>query len=139
MFSWNVNISLFRGRASAVVDHWIVAHRSTPKKYQRVLNSEILPSPSAGYTFLNTPQKLAILHTLEHTARIHDVKFAKRVDGTGEVLLVAAEDKTTTVYEVHPDASILLRPTARLVGHGNRYDLDLHRRSPTQLRQRQGT
>ncbi|KAI0251415.1 WD40-repeat-containing domain protein [Lactifluus subvellereus] len=64
--------------------------------------------------------ELANLHTLEHTARIHDVKFAQRVDGTGEVVLVAAEDKTTTVYEVHPDASTLLRPAARLVGHGNR-------------------
>jgi len=64
--------------------------------------------------------ELANLHTLEHTARIHDVKFAQRVDGTGEVVLVAAEDKTTTVYEVHPDASTLLSPVARLVGHGNR-------------------
>ncbi|KAH9981013.1 WD40-repeat-containing domain protein [Lactifluus volemus] len=64
--------------------------------------------------------ELAILHTLEHSARIHDVKFAQKVDGSGEVVFVAAEDRTTTVYGVHPDSSTLLRPTARLVGHGNR-------------------
>jgi protein MAK11 len=64
------------------------------------------------------------LHTLEHTARIHDVKFAQRVDGTGEVVLVAAEDKTTTVYEVHPGANTLLHPIACLIGHNNRYGPD---------------
>jgi protein MAK11 len=63
---------------------------------------------------------LALLHTLEHASRIHDVKFAQRVDGEGEVVLVAAEDKKTTVYEVNPDSGTFLRAIAYLVGHGNR-------------------
>ncbi|KAI0295403.1 WD40-repeat-containing domain protein [Multifurca ochricompacta] len=64
--------------------------------------------------------ELATLYTLEHTSRIHDVKFAKKVDGS-EIVLVAAEDKKTTVYEVIVDTGTLLRPTAHLIGHGNRY------------------
>lgn len=71
--------------------------------------------------FLTFLQDLALLHTLEHSSRIHDVKFAQRVDGGGEVILVAAEDKKTTVYEVSPDSGTFLRAIAYLVGHGNRY------------------
>ncbi|KAN0126332.1 WD40-repeat-containing domain protein [Lactarius tabidus] len=63
---------------------------------------------------------LALLHTLEHSSRIHDVKFAQRVDGEGEVVLVAAEDKKTTVYEVSPNSGTFLHAIAYLVGHGNR-------------------
>ena len=71
--------------------------------------------------FLTFLQDLALLHTLEHSSRIHDVKFAQRVDGGGEVILVAAEDKKTTVCEVSPDSGTFLRAIAYLVGHGNRY------------------
>jgi len=75
--------------------------------------------PSA-HPCLTPPQELTVLHTLEHASRIHDVKFVQRVDGGGEVLLVAAENKTTTVYEVSSDTDIILRPIAHLVGHRNR-------------------
>jgi protein MAK11 len=71
--------------------------------------------------FLISLKDLALLHTLEHSSRIHDVKFAQRVDGEGEVVLVAAEDKKTTVYEVSPDSGTFLHAIAYLVGHGNRY------------------
>ncbi|KAF8489911.1 WD40-repeat-containing domain protein [Russula emetica] len=64
--------------------------------------------------------ELAALYTLEHASRIHDVKFVQRVDGEGEVLLVAAEDKKTTVYEVHPNIHTIMHPVAYLVGHKNR-------------------
>jgi len=65
---------------------------------------------------------LEVLHTLEHGSRIHDVKFVRRVGGGGEVLLVAAEDKMTTGYEVsfNTDAILPPRPITRLIGHGNR-------------------
>ncbi|KAI9440753.1 WD40-repeat-containing domain protein [Lactarius indigo] len=63
---------------------------------------------------------LTLLHTMEHASRIHDVKFAQRIDGKGEVVLVAAEDKNTTVYELSPDSGAFLRAIAHLVGHGNR-------------------
>jgi protein MAK11 len=65
-------------------------------------------------------QELEVLYTLEHGSRIHDVKFVGRVGGGGEVLLVAAEDKRTTVYEVAPNSDAILRPVAYLVGHRNR-------------------
>jgi protein MAK11 len=64
------------------------------------------------------------LYTLEHASRIHDVKFAQRVDREGEVLFVAAEDKKTTVYEIFLDTDTVLRPIAYLVGHKNRYVAD---------------
>ncbi|KAH9987501.1 WD40-repeat-containing domain protein [Russula vinacea] len=63
---------------------------------------------------------LAILYTLEHSSRIHDVKFTQRVDREGEVLFVAAEDKQTTAYEIFLDTDTVLRPIAYLVGHKNR-------------------
>jgi len=66
--------------------------------------------------------ELEILHTLEHASRIHDVKFVQRVGGGGEVVLIAAEDKKTTVYEVSSNSEndLRLRPAAYLIGHGNR-------------------
>jgi protein MAK11 len=75
---------------------------------------------SFDYPILTSHQELAALYTLEHASRIHDVKFVQRVDGEGEVLLVAAEDKKTTVYEVHPDIHTIMHPVAYLVGHKNR-------------------
>jgi protein MAK11 len=102
-----------------VVDYGIAADRSEPKNYQRLLNGEVLliflPCPC-----LTLSQDLKVLHTLDHAYRIHDVKFTQRVSGGGELLLVAAEDKKTTVYEVSPDTETILRPIAYLVGHGNR-------------------
>jgi protein MAK11 len=77
-------------------------------------------TPSA-HPRLTPPQELTVLHTVEHGSRIHDVKFVQRVGGEGELLLVAAENKTTTVYEVSSDADVILRPIAHLVGHRNRY------------------
>jgi protein MAK11 len=75
---------------------------------------------SFDYPCLTLHQELAALYTLEHASRIHDVKFVQRVDGEGEVLLVAAEDKKTTVYEVHSDIHTIMHPVAYLVGHKNR-------------------
>jgi protein MAK11 len=73
------------------------------------------------------------VHTLEHSSRIHDVKFAQRVDGQGEVVLVAAEDKRTTVYEVSSDSGAFVRAIAYLVGHGNRYVHRVSQRCPAQM------
>ncbi|KAI0057215.1 WD40 repeat-like protein [Artomyces pyxidatus] len=60
------------------------------------------------------------LHTLTHTARIHDVKFVQRVGGDGEVLLVAGEDKNVTAYAIDSDPTVAPVPIAKFVGHGNR-------------------
>jgi len=76
--------------------------------------------PFYSSPFLRSRQELEVLHTLEHRSRIHDVKFVRRVDDGGEVLLVVPEDKRTTVYGVPPNSDIILCPVAHLVGHGSR-------------------
>ncbi|KAI0272756.1 WD40-repeat-containing domain protein [Gloeopeniophorella convolvens] len=63
---------------------------------------------------------LALLHALEHPSRIHDVKFVQRAEGIHEVLLVAAEDKKVTAYDISPDTDVPLRVIAHFVGHSNR-------------------
>lgn len=63
---------------------------------------------------------MKLLHTITHPSRIHDVHFTKRVNGDGELLLVAAENKLVTIYDV---PSIPEQPPTvigELVGHQNR-------------------
>ncbi|KAL9713418.1 Protein mak11 [Leucoagaricus gongylophorus] len=69
----------------------------------------------------NTEMKL--LHTIHHPSRVHDVKFCKRVSGEeGEILLVGAEDKKLSVYDIHlENASAPPTIIAHMVGHDNRY------------------
>ncbi|KAF8579944.1 WD40 repeat-like protein [Ramaria rubella] len=65
---------------------------------------------------------MALLHTITHTSRVHDVKFFRpvEVEGQPEFLLVAAEDKKVTVYELSSDVDIPPKIIAELVGHTNR-------------------
>ncbi|PPQ98044.1 hypothetical protein CVT26_003039 [Gymnopilus dilepis] len=58
------------------------------------------------------------LFTITHPSRIHDAKFCPRVDGEGELLLVAAEDKKLSVYDVPAEGAPKL--VAVMVGHQNR-------------------
>ena len=102
-----------------MVDYRVATGCPEPKNHQRLLDGEIL-LVFLPHSNLTQFQELKVLHTLEHGFRIHDVKFMQRVGGGGEVLLVAAEDKKTTVYEVSPETETILRPIAYLVGHGNR-------------------
>ncbi|KAF9038569.1 WD40-repeat-containing domain protein [Panaeolus papilionaceus] len=69
-----------------------------------------------------------VLHNIRHASRIHDVKFVLPVgsnstSSTSELLLVGAEDKKTTVYEIGTSAgeqTTKPRIVAELVGHTNR-------------------
>lgn len=70
-------------------------------------------------------QDLTHLHTINHPARIHDVKLVARPSGDGEVLLVAAEDKKTTVYDINADVKVAPKYIASFIGHANRYVLIL--------------
>lgn len=63
---------------------------------------------------------MVLLHTINHPSRIHDVKFCKRVSGAGDVLLVGAEDKKLSVYDVSNDPEAIPKVIAEMVGHGNR-------------------
>lgn len=60
-----------------------------------------------------------LLCTVTHPSRIHDVKFCSRSVGDGELLLVAAEDRKLSIYDVPKDSSspVLI---AQMVGHTNR-------------------
>jgi len=60
------------------------------------------------------------LHTINHPSRLHDVRFCKRVVGEGEVLLVAAEDKKLSVYDMSNGSEGTPTMIAVMIGHSNR-------------------
>ena len=60
-------------------------------------------------------------HIIHHPSRLHDVEFCKRVDGEGEVLLVAAEDKKVSIYDLPSDPDQAPSIVAEMVGHTNRF------------------
>ncbi|KAI1790232.1 WD40 repeat-like protein [Ganoderma leucocontextum] len=60
------------------------------------------------------------LHTITHPSRLHDIKFCKRVEGEGDLLLAGAEDKKLTVYDVPKDRTKPPTIVAEMVGHTNR-------------------
>ncbi|TCD68009.1 hypothetical protein EIP91_011620 [Steccherinum ochraceum] len=64
--------------------------------------------------------EMTLLHTITHPSRIHDIKFHRRVDGEGEVLFVAAEDKKLSVYDVPSDREKAPSIIAEMIGHSNR-------------------
>ena len=61
-----------------------------------------------------------LLHTITHPSRVHDIKFCKRVVGSGELLLVGAEDRKLTVYDIPADHTKPPTVIAEMVGHTNR-------------------
>lgn len=63
---------------------------------------------------------MALLHTITHSSRLHDVKFCKNSSGPEEYLLVAAEDKKLSVYQnvTTKDATPVI--VAEMIGHTNR-------------------
>lgn len=61
-----------------------------------------------------------LLHTITHPSRQHDVKFCKRVNGDGEILLIAAEDKMVSVYNISRDHNEAPTIIAEMIGHSNR-------------------
>ncbi|KAJ7708883.1 WD40-repeat-containing domain protein [Mycena rosella] len=61
-----------------------------------------------------------LLHTITHPSRLHDIKFVRRVNGAGDVLLAAAEDAKLSVYAVSPDPATPPRVVAEMTGHTNR-------------------
>ncbi len=64
---------------------------------------------------------MALLHTLTHPSRLHDIRFCKRVNGDGEILLAAAEGKKVSVYNISDDPDVTPAIIAEMVGHSNRF------------------
>src|SRR3984957_17173434 len=63
---------------------------------------------------------MKLLHTIPHPSRLHDIKFCKRLTGEGEFLLVAAEDKMISVYNMSKDPECVPTIIAEMTGHTNR-------------------
>ncbi|KAH9951092.1 WD40-repeat-containing domain protein [Amylocystis lapponica] len=63
---------------------------------------------------------MKLLHSIIHPSRLHDIKFCKRVRGEGEILLVAAEDKKLSVYDLPSDRACIPTVAAEMIGHTNR-------------------
>ena len=63
---------------------------------------------------------MELLHSITHPSRLHDIKFCKRVEGEGELLLAGAEDKKLSVYDVPEDRTKPPTVVAEMVGHTNR-------------------
>ncbi|PBK69109.1 WD40 repeat-like protein [Armillaria solidipes] len=70
---------------------------------------------------------MTLLHTIKHPSRLHDAKFCKRVDSDEEVLLVGAEDKKLTIYDVSNDPEKPPTIVGLMVGHENRRPDPFHR------------
>lgn len=63
---------------------------------------------------------MRLIHIIKHPSRIHDVKFCKRVNGEGEILLVGAEDKKVTIYDISSDEEVTPKVVGEMIGHSNR-------------------
>ncbi|EJD48091.1 WD40 repeat-like protein [Auricularia subglabra TFB-10046 SS5] len=108
---------------------------------------EVIRWSRSGQLFAVTAQStldifktdMSLLSSITHTSRLHDVRFAPRPTGDGELLLVAAEDKCVLIYATpRQDASqssehdspppALL---AKLISHANRVkSVDVHVQEP---------
>ncbi|KAG2061657.1 WD40 repeat-like protein [Suillus hirtellus] len=63
---------------------------------------------------------MVLRHTITHPSRIHTIRFSKRVNGSGELLLVGAEDKKLSIYDIPDDPEKMPTVIAEMTGHSNR-------------------
>jgi len=70
---------------------------------------------------------MVLLYTITHPSRIHDIKFffSEGKDSKTELLMVAAEDKKVSIYELPKDNEGDPTIVAYLSGHSNRYASDI--------------
>lgn len=115
---------LIRGRSDSM-DTIRNQVRGRVSNVDRYLFNSVWPSNSQYiHDFLPSfVQKMALLHSVHHGSRIHDLRFCTRRDGR-ELLLVAAQNKQVSVYLLDQgdlSSSDPLPIVAALVGHQNRY------------------
>ena len=106
---WNTDGSLFVVQTQSTLDLYTTVRRT------------LYPPTYINIYIHNFIQNMELIHILQHSSRIHDVKFCKRVEGEGELLLVAAENKKVSVYAVPADREVPPSIIAYMVGHENRY------------------
>ncbi|KAJ8079558.1 Protein mak11 [Marasmius tenuissimus] len=63
---------------------------------------------------------MTLTHTTNHPSRLHDAKFTLCADGKTEVLLIGAEDKNVSIYDVPTDQDHPPQIIGKMVGHSNR-------------------
>lgn len=63
---------------------------------------------------------MILRHTITHPSRIHTIRFSNRVNGSGELLLVGAEDKKLSIYNIPDDPEKMPTVIAEMIGHSNR-------------------
>ncbi|KAK1236215.1 Protein mak11 [Marasmius sp. AFHP31] len=63
---------------------------------------------------------MTLTHTTNHPSRLHDAKFTLCADGKTEVLLIGAEDKNISIYNVPTDQDHPPQMIGKMVGHSNR-------------------
>ncbi|KAG1824693.1 WD40-repeat-containing domain protein [Suillus subaureus] len=63
---------------------------------------------------------MVLRHTITHPSRIHTVRFSNRVNGSGELLLVGAEDKKLSIYDMPDGPEKMPVVIAEIIGHSNR-------------------
>lgn len=64
---------------------------------------------------------MVLRHTITHPSRVHTVQFSRRVNDSGDLLLVGAEDKKLTIYDIPDDPDKMPTVIAEMIGHSNRY------------------
>ncbi|KAF9224177.1 WD40 repeat-like protein [Gyrodon lividus] len=105
---------LMRGKGSASTK---LAKEGEVVRWSLTGSSFIVQSQSSIDIFSTD---MALRHSITHPSRIHSVRFCKRVNGKGELLLVAAEDKKISIYEIPEDPEQLPVMVAEMIGHSNR-------------------
>jgi protein MAK11 len=75
------------------------------------------------------PQDMVLRHTITHPSRVHTVQFSRRVNGSGDLLLVGAEDKKLSIYDIPDDLDKMPTIIAEMTGHSNRYVYHSHLQS----------
>jgi hypothetical protein len=115
---------LSRGRSDSMDTIWDKIRGRVTNVDRYLFNSPYSSRSQYINDFLTSfDQKMALLHTVPHGSRIHDLQFCTRRD-VRELLLVAAEDKRVSVYLLDQDNLSSSSPwpiVASLVGHQNRY------------------
>ncbi|KAG2072448.1 WD40 repeat-like protein [Suillus decipiens] len=89
---------------------------------------ELVRWSTSGSSFVVQSQKtidvftvdMVLRNTITHPSRIHTIRFSNRVHGSGELLLVGAEDKKLSIYDIPDDPEKMPTVIAEMTGHSNR-------------------
>ncbi|CDO68795.1 hypothetical protein BN946_scf184805.g4 [Trametes cinnabarina] len=119
---------LATGSADEIIKVWDLRRRKEIGGLMHHQEGELVRWSTDGTLFAVQAQntidvystEMDLLHNITHPSRLHDIKFCKRVDGDGELLLAGGEDKKLSIYEVPKDRTKEPTIIADMLGHNNR-------------------